>query len=403
MPGTTDVRCSRCLYDGSVPNLQLDSRGVCNYCHMHDALEQQYPTGAAGERELREIVDQIKSDGKRKPYDVIVGVSGGCDSSYLLYQAKRFGLRPLAVHFDNTWNSTIAVENIQNVLSKLDVDLHTHVVDNEEYDDIYRSFLKAGVRDVECPTDIGFASTLYRACEKYGVKYIFDGHAFRTEGMCPVGWLYIDGRYVRSVQKAFGTHALKTYPNMPLHTQLRWWTFAGFKRLRPLYYMDYHKEDAKQLLASELGWKWYGGHHLENRFTAFYWTYVMPIRFGIDGRLLGHSALVRSGQLDREEALDMLSEPVEYDPELVAMVKKRLGFSDEQFEEVMAQPVRTYREFKTYKTTFERWRWFFWMLARSGRIPQSFYMRYTLPDHTVTTETPEPLPMRPVPATAVPS
>jgi N-acetyl sugar amidotransferase len=397
----TNERCTRCLYDSSVPDLQLDAGGVCNYCRWHDELELQYPQGAEGQRRLNEFVEQIKVDGKRKAYDVIVGVSGGCDSSYMLHMTKALGLRPLAVHFDNTWDSTIAVENIHKLLRALDVDLFTHVVDNEEYDDIYRSFLRAGVRDVECPTDIGLAATLNRACDKYGVKYIFEGHSFRTEGFCPTGWLYMDGRYIRSVQKTYGTRPLKTYPNMPMRSMLRWMVLSGIKKLRPLYYLDYHKEDAKRMLASEFDWQWYGGHHLENRFTAFYWTYLMPIRFGIDGRLLGYSALVRSGQLERDEALELISEPVTFDPELVEMVKKRLGFNDLEFEQLMDQPIRTYREFATYKKAFERMRPIFWLLAKGERIPRSFYMRYTLPDELpVSTERPASLAMEPVAASA---
>jgi N-acetyl sugar amidotransferase len=394
----TDLRCRRCLYDGTVPDLQLDADGICHYCRMHDQLELQYPQGAEGERRLREAVEQIKADGKRKPYDVIVGISGGCDSSYMLYMAKELGLRPLAVHFDNTWDSTIAVENIHNLLSALDVDLFTIVVDNEEYDDLYRSFIKAGVRDIECQTDIGLAATLNKACDKYGIKYIFEGHSFRTEGFCPVGWLYMDGRYIRSVQKTYGTRPLKTYPNMPMRSMLRWMVFSGITKLRPLYWLDYHKEDAKRLLTSELGWQWYGGHHLENRFTAFYWTYFMPKRFGIDGRLLGYSALVRSGQLEREEALDLIAQPIVYDPELVEMVKKRLGYSDAEFDELMTQPIRTYRDFATYKKAFERMRPIFSFLAQRERIPRSFYMRYTLPDLHVSAERHAPVAMEPMTA-----
>ena len=155
--------CSRCVYDDSVPSITFDSAGVCNYCHQHDSMEAEYPVGDEGEKRLHAIADEIRREGRGKQYDVIVGVSGGCDSSYMLYKAKELGLRPVAVHFDNTWDSTVAVENIQNVLKALDVDLYTYVVDNEEYDDIYRSFLKAGVRDVEAPTDIGLAVTLNMA------------------------------------------------------------------------------------------------------------------------------------------------------------------------------------------------------------------------------------------------
>jgi hypothetical protein len=254
------------------------------------------------------------------------------------------------------------------------------VVDNEEYDDIYRSFLKAGVRDIECPTDIGLAVTLNKACEEHGIKYMFEGHAFRTEGISPLGWLYMDGRYIRSVQRQFGKVPLRTYPNMPLRSFLKWTAFTGLKKIRPIYYLDYDKAAAMEMLTRDLGWRWYGGHHLENRFTAFYWTYFMPRRFGIDGRLLGHAALVRSGQLDREEALAQLAEPLTYDPDLVQTVIRRLGLTEDELEAFMTMPKRTYRDYPTYKKTFERLRPLFWALYKLNRVPKSFYLKYTAPD-----------------------
>lgn len=372
-------RCTRCVYDETIPSITFDENGVCTYCHTHDALDAEYPMGEEGARRLVAVADRIREAGRGKRYDVIVGVSGGCDSSYMLYKAKELGLRPLAVHFDNTWDSTIAVQNIQNVLSRLDVDLYTYVVDNEEYDDIYRSFLAAGVADIEAPTDIGLAVTLYKACEEFGVKYMLEGHSFRTEGISPLGWLYMDGKYIESVQKTYGTRPLRTFPNLKLFSFLKWAAFSGIQKIRPLYYMDYHKEETKKFLTAELGWEWYGGHHLENRFTAFFHTYFFPQRWGYDGRLLGAAALVRSGQLTREAALAEIARPQPYDEELVELVKKRLGYSDEEFERLMTLPKRTYREFKTYKQTFERMRPLFYLLYKMDRVPKSFYLKYTAP------------------------
>ena len=375
------VRCTRCLYDETTPSILFDANGVCNYCRIHDDLCAQNPTGQEGERRLREVAERIKRAGRKKPFDVVVGVSGGCDSSYLLYKAKELGLRPLAVHFDNTWNTTIAVENIHNVLKALDVQLYTYVVDNEEYDDLYRSFLKAGVPDIEAPTDIALAATLYKAAEQYGIKYIFEGHSFRTEGISPLGWLYMDARYIAHVQKTYGTHKLKTYPNLWLHSQMRWMVLRRIKKIRPLWFIDYPKEEIKTFLTNEFGWKWYGGHHLENRFTCFYHSYFLPERFGIDQRLNGYSALVRSGQLTREEGLALMNEPPPLESDLVDLVKKRLGFSDEEFEDLMTRPKKTFRDFKTYKRTFERLRPFFWLLAEMDLIPKSFYIKYTSKDN----------------------
>ena len=373
----TAVRCSRCLYDEHTPAIVLDADGVCNYCGMHDDLAAQYPAGDEGDAILRRTAERIRKAGRRKEFDVVVGVSGGCDSSYMIYRAKELGLRPLAAHFDNTWDTTTAVENIHNVLKALDVQLFTYVVDNEEYDDIYRSFFQAGVPDLECPTDIGLAATLYIAAQKYGIKYMFEGHSFRTEGVSPLGWLYMDAKYIQSVQERYGTIKLKTFPNLWFWSQMKWMVWKGIKKIRPLYWIDHNKEHTKKWLLENFGWKWYGGHHLENRITHFYHTYFLPRRFGIDQRVNGFSALVRSGQMSREEGIELLREPPAVDYELVEVVKKRLGITEEQFETYMTQPMKTYRDFKTYKRLFERLRPLFYLLARADLIPRSFYLKYT--------------------------
>jgi N-acetyl sugar amidotransferase len=370
--------CTRCIYDETVPNISFDAEGVCSYCHQIDALEREYPTGAEGLARLEKMVDEIKTAGRGKKYDAVIGVSGGCDSSYLVHQMREvYGLRLLAAHFDNTWNSTIATENIHNVLEKLGVDLFTIVVDNKEYDDIYRSFFKAGVKDLETPTDIGLATTLYKAAEKFGVKYMIEGHSFRTEGVAPLGWIYMDGKYIDSVHRQFGTVPMRTFPNLWLADFLRWMIFGRIKKVRPLYYMDYDKEAAKRLLTEKYGWQWYGGHHLENRFTAFYHSHFLPTRWGIDFRIAGYSAYCRNGWMTRDEALRLMQEPPHIEEDLVEFAKKRLKFSDEEFARLMNLPKKTYRDYKTYKETFERLRPFFWLMYKLELVPKSFYIKYT--------------------------
>lgn len=371
-------RCSRCVYHEKTPGIFFDENRVCNYCKIYDQMNCQYPTGQEGRKYLNALADQIRRNGAGKQYDCMVGVSGGCDSSFMLYQIKELGLRPLAVHFDNTWNSKIAVENLHRMLKALNVDLYTHVVDNEEYDDLCKSFLKAGVPDLDIPNDIGLATTLYQAAEKYDVKYIFEGHSFRTEGISPLGWTYMDGKYIDSLQKKFGSCLLKTFPNLWISSFLKWVAVDKIRKIRPLYYVDYHKEKAKAVLIQKFGWQWYNGHHLENRFTAFCQSYVLPVRFGIDKRANGFSALVRSGQMTREEALTALREPPHLEDGLMSFVKKRLRYSDAAFERVMRLPKRTYQDYKTYKPLFERLRPFFWFLYRADLVPKSFYIKYAL-------------------------
>lgn len=369
--------CSRCVYSSETPNIVFDEKGVCNYCKQIDSMEAEYPTGAAGAAHLAAMVEQIRRDGRGKKYDCVIGVSGGCDSSFLVGDMVKRGLRPLAVHFDNTWNSAISTQNIYKVLKTLKVDLYTIVVNNKEYDDIYRAFLEAGVADIEAPTDIGLATTLYLAASKYKIGWQIEGHSFRTEGISPLGWLYMDGRYIASVHKRFGTLPMETFPNLWLRRFLWWSVFARVKKVRPLYYIDYQKEETKKALARDYGWQWYGGHHLENRFTAFYHTYFLPRRFGFDTRANGYAALVRSGQMNRKEAIDLLEAPQEYDPDLVEMVKRRLGYSDAEFERLMTMPRHTYREYPSYKHTFELLRPLFFLLYKADLVPKSFYMKYT--------------------------
>ncbi|EKE00963.1 MAG: hypothetical protein ACD_21C00250G0036 [uncultured bacterium] len=372
------IICSRCVYGEDVPNITFDEKGICNYCYIHNDLENLYPTGAEGEKKLHKLFQQIKAAGtdKGKKYDCVIGVSGGCDSSYLLYKAVEMGLKPLAVHFDNTWNSPIATQNIQKVLSKLNVDLFTIVVNNKEYDDIYRSFMLAGVKDIEAPTDIGIIMTMYKACTKYNLSYILEGHSFRTEGISPLGWLYMDGKYIESVHKKFGKLPMKTFPNLTLLKFLWYSIFTKVQRIRPLYYLDYNKEQTKTFLKGKFDWEWYGGHHLENRFTAFYHSYFLPKRFGIDCRLLGYAALVRSNQLNRDKALQMISQTPPFDEEIIALVKKRLGFSDQMFKEIMRLPKKEWHDYGNYKKTFERLEPLFRVLLKYNRIPESFYWKF---------------------------
>ena len=373
-------RCTRCVFDVNTPYITFDDAGVCNYCHTIEQLEETYPNGKEGEDILAQTVDSIKKAGKGKPFDVVIGVSGGCDSSYMVIKAKEWGLRPLAAHFDNTWNSTTATKNIHAVLGKLDVELYTHVVNNEEFNDISRAFIRSGVIDIETPTDIALATTLYQASAKYGIKNQFEGHSFRTEGIGPLGWFYMDGKYIESVVKQYGNfkqHRLKTFPNLTFARFMKYILLNQTKKIRPIYWMDYKKSEVQKMLTEKYDWEWYGGHHLENRFTAFLHSYYAPRRFGLDTRVVGHSALVRSGQMTREEALEDLRQPFHFDEEIVDVVKRRLGFSDEEFETIMREPTRTFQDFKTYKTRFERLRPMFYLLMKAQLVPQSFYIKYT--------------------------
>lgn len=375
--------CSRCIYDERVSAIEFDAEGVCNYCHQIENLRAQYGTGKPeGQRKLAAIIEDIRRDGRGKPYDCVIGVSGGTDSSYLVMLAKRWGLRPLAVHYDNTWNTAISTQNIHKVLKALDVDLYTHVVDNKEADDIFKSFFLAGVAEIEASTDLALAETTYRAASKYGVKYVLEGHSFVTEGITPVGRNYFDGRYIESIHRRFGARPMRSYPLMTFWRFLWWSCFARIKKVRPLWYVDYSKEEARSFLEREYGWQYYGGHHLENRMTAFFHGIYAPQKFHSDFRNNTLSARVRNGQMSREAAWVEYTRPPEVEEELLAYFKKRLGLSDAEYDRVMALPPRSWHEFPTYKKRFERLRPLFAVLAKRNLVPMSFYLKYCFPSKT---------------------
>jgi N-acetyl sugar amidotransferase len=369
--------CKRCIYHENIPAITFDAEGICNYCRQYDEMDKQYPVGKEGERYLLEFAEKAKREGKGKDYDIIVGVSGGCDSSFMLHLAKDLGLRPLATHFDNTWNSTIAVENIKVMTERLNIDLFTHVADNHEYNDIFRSLLMASVPEIDAVADLALATTHYMAAEKFKVKYIWQGHSFRTEGISPPGWFYMDARYISSIHKQFGSGKNKTVPLLWMTKWFKWMLINKIQMFRPIYYIDFKKEQTKQFLADTYGWQWYGGHHMENRTAYFTNNYYLPKKFGIDLRWCEFSAYVRSGQKTREQALDEIQSEKPFDPLILEEVHTRLKFSQEEFENVMALPKKSYKDYPTYKQTFVRMKPVFWALYKAGYVTRSFYDKFT--------------------------
>lgn len=384
--GNSGIRiCSRCIYDSRISNISFDSDGVCNYCRQVDSLLEMYGTGSpSGEAQLQKIIGEIKRAGRKRKYDCVIGVSGGTDSSYLLGKAIEWGLRPLAVHYDNTWNAAVATQNIGAVTKALDVDLYTYVVDNAEIDDIKRAFLLSGVPEFDADTDLGFVQVLRKAAAEYGIRYILEGHSFVTEGISPVGANYLDGAYIADIHRRFGRVKRHSYPLMSFWQFMKWALIYRQKFIRPLWYIHYSKEEARQHLVDNLGWNYYGGHHLENRASTFAHTVWLPQRYGIDYRNLTLAASVRRGVMDREHALEVYRTPVIPDPDLITYVKKRVKFSDADYDACMSGPKRSFRDFKTYKKRFERLRPLFAILAKANLVPMSFYLKYCFPSKGAT-------------------
>jgi len=349
----TDVHqiCSRCILDSNIPDISFNDEGICNYCVQHDEFEKQFPQGIEGKAKLQLLVDEMKKKGKNHKYDCIVGVSGGADSTYALYQTVQNGLRPLAMLFDNGWNSEIAVSNIKSATDKLGVDLETYVVDWEEFKSILISFLNASVPDADVPTDIGIKSTLYQTAVENKIDYIVTGGNFRTEGKIPRKWSYMDGRYIQKVHKQFSGNNLNYYPNLTLFDYLYYIFFKKIKVIGILNYINYNKSKIKDIISNELGWRDYGGKHYESIFTRFNQTQMRYKKFGYDMRLIEYAALVRSGQKQRDKAIEELKKPP-YDEEQlehdVNYVIKKLGISGEEFKRIYKLPPKTFLDYPTY-------------------------------------------------------
>ena len=261
------------------------------------------------------------------------------------------------------------------MLHGLGVDLYTHVVANKEADDIFRAFFLSGVAEIEAATDLGYAYLLRKVAAQNSIHHILEGHSFVEEGITPLGRNYFDGRYIQSIHQQFGRLPMETYPLMTFGRFLRSAILRRVKFIRPLWYLKYSKEEAKAFLSQNFGWQYYGGHHLENRMTAFYHSVYLPQKFGGDMRNNTLSASVRNGTLSRAEAWAQYNTPPLIEEELVSYFKKRLDLSDELYEKMMRSSPRNWTEYPTYKKRFERLRPVFKVLAKANLVPMSFYLK----------------------------
>ena len=369
--------CTRCVMDDTVEGITFDENGECTFCKIHDDLENKFPLNEETPKHLQQLVDKIKKEGKGKRYDCIVGVSGGRDSTYTLYNAVKLGLRPLAVHFDNGWNSEIAVQNIKRATDILGVDLSTHVADWEEFKDLQRSFLYASVPDAEVPTDWVIFSVLFNEAVQNNVTYIIHGHSFRTEGTSPLTWTYMDGRYVNDIQKRFGSKQLKSFPNMTLAKYIYYSLVKKIKQIRILYFIPYNEKEVFKILENELDWKNYGDKHHESKYTAFFQAYILTRKFNIDKRKLHYSAKVRNGQLSREDALTIIAkDPYDGGMEALDYCLKKLDLTYADFDRIMKTPVKSFLDYKSYyplvQTLQKPIKWG----NKVGIVPDTVYKKY---------------------------
>lgn len=345
--------CTRCVMDTTDSKIQFDEDGICNHCTTFlNSRDKILLPKDERQAKLDQFISECKEWGKGKEYDCIAGISGGVDSTYMVYKAKELGLRPLAVHLDNGWNTRLAVTNIEKILKQLDVDLYTHVIDWEEFRDLQNAYFNASVVDIEVASDHAITAMIHNEASKRKIKYILLGSNFATEGIMARSWVWTknDLRNILDIHSKFGTRKLKTYPKLGFLGFVYLKKIKKIERFQFLNYIDYNRDEAKKILIDKFGWEDYGGKHHESMFTKFYQAYILPRKFNIDKRKAHLSTNICSGQITREESLKILEEPLYDESELkrdMEYVLKKFGWTEEEFERLMELPIRPHTFYKT--------------------------------------------------------
>lgn len=346
--------------DTTDPEITFDDSGNCINCNSAIELAKStwFPD-EKGEQIIDQTFSRIKKEESSKEFDCIIGLSGGVDSSYLAYIAVNKGLRPLIVHVDCGWNSEQAVKNVENVVKKLNLELHTFVVNWEEMKDLQRSFFRASLPDLDIPQDHAIFAALYDFADKNNIKYVLNGYNFATESILPSAWGHqaMDYRHLKYIHKKFGERKLKYYPHLNFFQRYIYFTLIRkMVIINPLNYLDYRKENAIELMKRELGWEYYGGKHFESRFTKFFQSYYLPVKFNFDKRRAHLSSLIISGQITRDDALRLMKEDLYSEKDIVydlEYVAKKLDWSTKEFNDIINLPPNKHETFPTNSNLFK--------------------------------------------------
>lgn len=351
------MECKKCLFTDDIAKILTD--GECEYCKLHDKLEAQ-----SNLSDLPKVLDKIRK--KKGKYNCLIGISGGLDSSTLLYLAVRYwGLKPLVIHFDNGWNSVEATHNMNELINRLGVNAIVYRLDKFEYDLLNDSFLAAGLPDADIPNDIAMTKLMYDTAYRYGIKYILNGHDFRTEGSTPAKWTYMDAKYIQSVYKAYTGQRLKNYPLFTFWNQV-FYGLVGIRQVRPFHY-GFNRRKIESEMKVECNWKDYGGKHCENIYTEFVGSYLLPGKFNINKSIVYLSAQVRSGMLSKERAMEVLKYRSPFKIE-------KLGVRKDKILSLTKTAISPRQRFDRYE--FKKYRPLIWLMAKLKVVPYTFYKKY---------------------------
>ena len=355
--------CNKCVMDETVPDIWFNHDGTCNLCiAAMEKINAEVFKGHEGQLKLDSLVRQIKSSTNKK-YNCIIGVSGGVDSSYVAYLTKDLGLKPLAIHLDNGWNTDTSVKNIKKILDKLNIDLYTHVIDWEEFRELQLSFLKASIANAEIPTDQAITAILYKMASKFGIKYIINGGNVNSESIMPDSWMEdnLDTRLIKSIHKKYSKKSLKTYPMMGYIKLAYYILVKKIKYVGVLNFVDYDKEAAIKFLENEFNWTPYKEKHFESIFTRWFQSFYLIHKFNIDKRKAHFSSLIISGYMERESALfelkndyldqDSLTQDAEF-------IKEKFQLNHNEYISLVSSDRQSINNFKSYQPLLKRFKRF---------------------------------------------
>lgn len=353
------VRCTKCVMDNQSDDyITFDEKGVCNY--YLDAIAQMksgsYLPNAEGKKELDKILARIKNDGEGKEYDCLMGISGGLDSSYLAYLgAVKWGLRIMAVHVDDGFDTELAKQNIKNLCNACHIELKVITPNAEQFNDLTRAFILAELPNVATPQDNVLFACLYNYAKKHHIKHFLSGGNFALECILQKskgGTNAMDMVHIRDIHKRFGTKSMDKLPMMTNWQRIWNVKVHGIHTYRPLNYIDYNRNRAIQELKESCGFMYYEAKHLENTLTKVVQLYWYYNKFGIDKRKSHLSSMIVSGQMTREKALRELEKPmydkVQMDKDIDEVLAK-LNLNRKTFDEIVARPGKMSLDYKTDK------------------------------------------------------
>ena len=344
--------CKRCLMDTSDRWISFDSNGVCNHCT--DFLDRRITTYSKARNdysELENLFKKIKSSRtKETKYDAVVGLSGGVDSCTTALLASKYGLRILAVHMNNCWDSPIATNNINKIISLPGVDYYCEVLKWDQFKKLQRIFIEAGVPDIDLPTDSAIQLVVMKVAAKFNVKVILSGGNICNEGIIPSSWFYNsrDTTYVSSVLRS-ANKKISIFSDIKfgLREDFYFRILRRIKTFYPLNTYNYDKKEARVFLENEIGWENPGNKHSDSIFTSFCQQIYQPkdMELITEGYL---SMDVCLNKIERKKALKELEKPPRenLDVELyISYVSHKLGYTNDELKELMTQPALYYKDF----------------------------------------------------------